>query len=60
MGLKTQPILQSSGAPATIDQSDRRRHRLDVDGTRKVIHKAIDLGITLFYTTDVYGNRGGS
>ena len=34
--------------------------RLDVEGTRKVIHKAIDLGITLFDTADVYGNRGGS
>jgi aryl-alcohol dehydrogenase-like predicted oxidoreductase len=34
--------------------------RLDVEGTRKVIHKALDLGITLFDTADVYGNRGGS
>ena len=34
--------------------------RLDVEGTRKVIHKAIDVGITLFDTADVYGNRGGS
>jgi aryl-alcohol dehydrogenase-like predicted oxidoreductase len=34
--------------------------RLDVEGTRKVIHKAMDVGITLFDTADVYGNRGGS
>jgi aryl-alcohol dehydrogenase-like predicted oxidoreductase len=34
--------------------------RLDVEGTRKVIHKALDLGITLFDTADVYGNRGGA
>src|SRR5690349_3757679 len=34
--------------------------RLDVEGTRKVIHKAFDCGITLFDTADVYGNRGGS
>lgn len=34
--------------------------RLDVEGTRKVIYKAIDLGITLFDTADVYGDRGGS
>ena len=34
--------------------------RLDVDGSRKVIHKALDLGITLFDTADVYGNKGGS
>lgn len=34
--------------------------RLDVEATRKVVHKALDLGITLFDTADVYGNRGGS
>ena len=34
--------------------------RVDVEGTRKVIYKAIDMGITLFDTADVYGNRGGS
>ena len=34
--------------------------RLDEAGTRAVIHKAFDLGITLFDTADVYGERGGS
>ena len=34
--------------------------RLDADGSRRVIHKALDLGITLFDTADVYGNKGGS
>jgi aryl-alcohol dehydrogenase-like predicted oxidoreductase len=34
--------------------------RLDAEGSRKVIHKALDLGVTLFDTADVYGNRGGS
>ena len=34
--------------------------RIDLAGTRKVIRKALDLGITLFDTADVYGNRGGS
>ncbi len=34
--------------------------RLDLEGTRKVIHKAMDLGINLFDTADIYGNRGGS
>ncbi len=28
--------------------------------TKDVIHKALDLGITLFDTADTYGNRGGS
>jgi aryl-alcohol dehydrogenase-like predicted oxidoreductase len=34
--------------------------RIDLEASRKVIHKALDLGITLFDTSDNYGNRGGS
>jgi aryl-alcohol dehydrogenase-like predicted oxidoreductase len=34
--------------------------RIDLEASRKVIHKAIDLGITLFDTADIYGARGGS
>jgi aryl-alcohol dehydrogenase-like predicted oxidoreductase len=34
--------------------------RLNLEASRKVIHKAIDAGITLFDTADMYGNRGGS
>ena len=34
--------------------------RIDLDATRAVIHKALDLGITLFDTADTYGDRGGS
>jgi aryl-alcohol dehydrogenase-like predicted oxidoreductase len=34
--------------------------RLDLEASRKVIHKALDLGITLFDTADIYGNKGGS
>jgi aryl-alcohol dehydrogenase-like predicted oxidoreductase len=34
--------------------------RIGQEATRKVIHKALDLGITLFDTADVYGERGGS
>ena len=34
--------------------------RSDLDASRKVIDKAIDAGITLFDTADVYGGRGGS
>ena len=34
--------------------------RMDLESSRKVIHKAMDAGITLFDTADVYGNRGGS
>ena len=34
--------------------------RIDLAATRAVIHKAFDLGITLFDTADIYGNKGGS
>jgi aryl-alcohol dehydrogenase-like predicted oxidoreductase len=34
--------------------------RMNLDGARKVVHKALDLGVTLFDTADTYGNRGGS
>ena len=34
--------------------------RLDVESGRPVVHKALDQGITLFDTADVYGNQGGS
>ena len=34
--------------------------RLDVDRTREVIYAALDAGITLFDTADIYGNLGGS
>jgi aryl-alcohol dehydrogenase-like predicted oxidoreductase len=34
--------------------------RIDLEASRKVVHKAIDAGITLFDTADIYGNKGGS
>src|SRR5258707_12428408 len=34
--------------------------RTDLESSRKVIHKAIDLGITLFDTADIYAGMGGS
>lgn len=34
--------------------------RTDVENSRKVIEKALDLGITLFDTADIYGEKGGS
>jgi aryl-alcohol dehydrogenase-like predicted oxidoreductase len=33
---------------------------IDIESSRKVVHRALDLGITLFDTADVYGKRGGS
>jgi aryl-alcohol dehydrogenase-like predicted oxidoreductase len=34
--------------------------RIDLEATRKVVARALDLGITLFDTADIYGNKGGS
>src|SRR5689334_6418270 len=34
--------------------------RCDEAQTKAVVHKALDLGVTLFDTADIYGNRGGS
>jgi aryl-alcohol dehydrogenase-like predicted oxidoreductase len=34
--------------------------RLDAAGSKVLVHKAIDLGVTLFDTADMYADRGGS
>jgi aryl-alcohol dehydrogenase-like predicted oxidoreductase len=34
--------------------------RVDLDGTRVVVDAALDAGVTLFDTADVYGGKGGS
>jgi aryl-alcohol dehydrogenase-like predicted oxidoreductase len=34
--------------------------RIDLEASRPVLHKALDVGITLFDTADIYGNAGGS
>src|SRR3954467_8501607 len=34
--------------------------RLDADATRTVVHRALDLGVTLIDTADNYGGNGGS
>ncbi|MEN3289277.1 MAG: hypothetical protein V7634_3577 [Bradyrhizobium sp.] len=34
--------------------------RTDLETSRKVIYRALDLGITLFDTADIYANMGGS
>jgi aryl-alcohol dehydrogenase-like predicted oxidoreductase len=34
--------------------------RIDLEASRQVVHKAFDLGITLFDTADIYGEKGGS
>jgi aryl-alcohol dehydrogenase-like predicted oxidoreductase len=34
--------------------------RIDLAASRRVIDKALDLGVTLIDTADIYGNKGGS
>jgi aryl-alcohol dehydrogenase-like predicted oxidoreductase len=34
--------------------------RIDLDATRAVVDAALDVGVTLFDTADIYGNGGGS
>lgn len=34
--------------------------RIDLEASRRVVHAALDAGITLFDTADAYGNQGGS
>ena len=34
--------------------------RVDLEGTRAVVDAAMDAGVTLLDTADIYGNRGGS
>src|SRR5580704_18185478 len=34
--------------------------RIDLAASRRVVDKAIDLGVTLIDTADIYGNKGGS
>jgi aryl-alcohol dehydrogenase-like predicted oxidoreductase len=34
--------------------------RVDLDGTRAVVHAALDLGVNLFDTADIYGNPHGA
>ena len=34
--------------------------RIDFETTRKVVHKALDLGVTFFDTSDTYGDPSGS
>src|SRR5918994_7486662 len=34
--------------------------RVDLEGTRAVVDAALDTGVTLLDTADIYGNQGGS
>ena len=58
--MQTRNIGHSGLAVSLVGLGCNNFGALDVERSRKVVHRALDLGITLFDTADVYGNRGGS
>ncbi len=54
--------LGESGLPVSVVGlgCNNFGRRLDLDGTRAVVDAAIDVGITLFDTADIYGGDGAS
>ena len=59
--MKTRPLGNSGPAVSLVGLGcNNFGGRIDLEATRAVVHKALDLGITLFDTADVYGERGGS
>ncbi|MET0681066.1 MAG: aldo/keto reductase, partial [Burkholderiales bacterium] len=59
--MKTRP-LGSSGPAVSLAGLGCNNFggRIDLEASRRVVHKSLDLGITMFDTADGYGNRGGS
>ena len=57
-----QRSLGSSGMAVTLVGlgCNNFGRRTDAETSRRVIHKALDLGITLFDTSDIYGGPGAS
>ncbi|MBI2819945.1 MAG: aldo/keto reductase [Acidobacteria bacterium] len=57
-----QRMLGASGPSVTLVGlgCNNFGRRTDLETSRKVIHKALELGINLFDTADIYGGYGGS
>src|SRR6202167_5021688 len=58
--MQTRNVGRSGLAVSLVGLGCNNFGTLDIERSRKVVHRALDLGITLFDTADVYGNRGGS
>jgi aryl-alcohol dehydrogenase-like predicted oxidoreductase len=58
--MKTRKLGSSSIEVSVVGLGCNNFGVLDLDSSRKVVDRALDLGITLFDTADIYGNRGGS
>jgi aryl-alcohol dehydrogenase-like predicted oxidoreductase len=58
--MQTRNVGRSGLAVSLVGLGCNNFGTLDLERSRKVVHRALDLGITLFDTADVYGSRGGS
>ncbi|MBN9566194.1 MAG: aldo/keto reductase [Alphaproteobacteria bacterium] len=58
--MKTRKLGNSELTVSIVGLGCNNFGMLDVAASRRVVDRAIDQGITLFDTADIYGNRGGS
>jgi len=58
--METRTLGTSNIAVSAIGLGCNNFGALPVEASRRVVDRALDLGVTLFDTADVYGNRGGS
>jgi aryl-alcohol dehydrogenase-like predicted oxidoreductase len=58
--METRNLGQSGLRVSVVGLGCNNFGRIDLEASRKVVHRALDLGITLFDTADIYGDRGGS
>jgi aryl-alcohol dehydrogenase-like predicted oxidoreductase len=58
--MKTRNLGTSSIQVSVVGLGCNNFGILDVEASRRVIDRALELGITFFDTADIYGNRGGS
>ncbi|MBV8801347.1 MAG: aldo/keto reductase [Alphaproteobacteria bacterium] len=58
--METRTLGRSGPGVSLVGLGCNNFGRIPLEASRKVIDRALDLGITLFDTADVYGDRGGS
>ena len=58
--MQTRPLGKNGPKVSVVGLGCNNFGTLDLERSRAVVHRALDAGITLFDTADVYGNRGGS
>jgi len=58
--MKTRKLGTSSLEVSVVGLGCNNFGVLDLESSRKVVDRAIEAGIALFDTADIYGNRGGS